>query len=63
MLLTKNIAWRYREWIDSRTGEPDLVPRFRRVWTAPRVEPVPPQDDTRPELSLRHQPVQASPGA
>jgi hypothetical protein len=39
MLLTENIVYRVREWLDGRDDEPDLVPRIRRLWTeaaAPR---------------------------
>ena len=39
MLLTENIAFRVREWMDRETPEPDLVPRFRRLWTEPHVTP------------------------
>jgi len=40
MVLVENIVFRWREWRDRQEEEPDLVPRLRRVWTAPRV-PVP----------------------
>lgn len=37
MLLTENIANRYREWRDraNTQDEPDLVDRYRRLWREP----------------------------
>jgi hypothetical protein len=41
MLVTENIAFRLREWLDRREEEPDLVPRLRRLWKAPAVARLP----------------------
>lgn len=40
MLLTENIVLRVREWLDRDTEEPDLVLRYRRLWSIhPRMDP------------------------
>jgi hypothetical protein len=57
MLLTENIALRVREWLDRETEEPDLVPRFRRLWTEPRLEPVREDAVAHSSAALRGQPV------
>jgi hypothetical protein len=41
MLLIENLAYRWKEWRDRQEEEPDLVPRLRQVWTAPRFPPAP----------------------
>ncbi len=63
MLLTENIAFRVREWMDRETAEPDLVPRFRRLWTEPSVTPAPEQPPGRTSALLRRLPLlHARPG-
>ncbi len=56
MLLTENIAFRVREWLDRR-DEPDLVPRFRRVWAAARVPAVRQAAIRRPGAVLVRRPA------
>jgi len=40
MLLLDNLRFRFREWKDQPV-DPDLVPRFRRLWRAKVEAPVP----------------------
>ncbi len=62
MLLTENLVQRYREWADrERDDEPDLVPRLRRLWTAPRAEPAAMAAHQHREIGLRRQPALESP--
>lgn len=61
MLLTENIAVRYREWRDRETEEPDLVPRLRRLWAAPRGEAPETLLHRRPEVALRREPALEAP--
>ena len=63
MLLTENIALRVREWLDRETEEPDLVPRFRRLWTGPCTPPEHEKPAGRRLMALRRRPVlEARPG-
>ena len=57
MLLTENIAFRVREWMDRETPEPDLVPRFRRLWTEPHVTPARERAPGRTSTLLRRLPL------
>jgi hypothetical protein len=63
MLLTENIAFRLREWLDREAGEPDLVPRFRRLWTeeSPRAASEPGALPT--SASLRPRPALEAPAS
>lgn len=62
MLLTENLAVRLHEWLDRETEEPDLVPRFRRLWTEPRVRPAAPKPPgLRRLLALRDRPALETP--
>jgi hypothetical protein len=54
MLLTENLAVRYREWRDRETEDPDLVPRLRRLWGRDRIEAAPRPRAHRRLLALRH---------
>ena len=56
MLLIENLVFRWQEWRDRQEEEPDLLPRIRRVWTAPRV-PESRVTATRTRLALRHRPA------
>jgi len=62
MLLIENLAVRWREWRDRQEEEPDLVPRLRKVWTAPR-DASPRATATRTTTALGHRPaLNARPG-
>ena len=62
MLLIENIVVRWQEWRDRQEEEPDLVPRLRKVWTAPRVRPLR-QVSTRTPAPLGSRPAwHARPG-
>ena len=61
MVLVENIVFRWREWRDRQEEEPDLLPRLRRVWTAPRV-PVAPETATRTPALQPQQALHARPG-
>ena len=62
MLLIENIVVRWQEWRDRQEEEPDLVPRLRKVWTAPRV-PQLRQVSTRTPATLGSRPaLHARPG-
>ena len=54
MLLFENIAIRVKEWRDRQEEEPDLVPRLRKVWSAPRGAS-PPHAAARSTATLRPQ--------
>jgi len=59
MVLVENILFRWREWRDGQQEEPDLVPRLRRVWTAPRV---PDPRESRTSALRPHPALHARPG-
>jgi len=61
MVLVENVLFRWREWRDAQQEEPDLVPRLRRVWTAPRV-PDARETATRTSVLRRHPALHARPG-
>ena len=50
MLLLENLRVRIREWND-QSEDPDLVPRFRRLWRAKADGPVPARP-ARPTAAL-----------